>query len=88
MKKRYRGWHLQVQPDKAVSVLFDPTGIFNPGARFRAAEVFGVGNLFERSNIDGLIPAPDELPAGIEIVHAGVIMRNDAKRGLVVIGKL
>ena len=88
MKKRYRGWHLQVQPDKAVSVLFDPTGIFDPGARFRAVEVFGVGNLFERSNIDDLIPAPDELPAGIEIVHAGVIMRNDARRGLVVIGKL
>ena len=88
MKKRYRGWHLQVRPDESVSVLFDPTGIFNPGARFRAVDVFGVGNLLEHSNIDDLIPAPDELPAGIEIVHAGVIMRNDVRRGLVVIGKL
>ena len=88
MKRHYRGWHLQVRPDESVSVLFDPTGIFDPGARFRAVDVFGVGNLFEYSNIDDLIPAPDELPAGIEIVHAGVIMRNDARRGLVVIGKL
>ena len=88
MKKRYRGWHLQVRPDEAVSVLFDPTGIFNPGARFRSVDVFGVSNLFKRADINDLIPAPDELPAGIEIVHAGVIMRNDAKRGLVVIGKL
>ena len=88
MKKRYRGWHLQVRPDEAVSVLFDPTGIFDTGARFRAVEVFGVGNLFGRADINNLIPAPDELPAGIEIVHAGVIMRNDARRGLVVIGKL
>ena len=88
MKRHYRGWHLQVRPDEAVSVLFDPTGIFNTGARFRAAEVFGVGNLFGRADINNLIPAPDELPAGIEIVHAGVIMRNDARRGLVVIGKL
>ncbi len=88
MKRHYHGWHLQVRPDEAVSVLFDPTGIFNPGARFRAAEVFGVGNLFKCADINNLIPAPDELPAGIEIVHAGVIMRNDARRGLVVIGKL
>ena len=88
MKKRYRGWHLQVRPDEAVSVLFDPTGIFNPGARLRAVDVFGVSNLFKRTDINDLIPAPDELPAGIEIVHAGVIMRNDARRGLVVIGKL
>ncbi len=88
MKKRYRGWHLQVRPDEAVSVLFDPTGIFDPGARFRAVDVFGVRNLFKRADINDLVPAPDELPAGIEIVHAGIIMRNDAKRGLVVIGKL
>ena len=88
MKKQHRGWHLQVRPDEAVSVLFDPTGIFDTGARFRAVEVFGVGILFGRADINNLIPAPDELPAGIEIVHAGVIMRNDARRGLVVIGKL
>lgn len=88
MKKRYRGWHLRVPPDESVSVLFDPTGIFNAGARFRAVEIFGVGNLFKRADINDLVPAPDELPAGIEIVHAGVIMRNDAERGLVVIGKL
>ncbi len=88
MTRRHRGWHLQVPPDEAVSVLFDPTGIFNPGARFRAVEVFGVGNLFKRSDISDLVPTPDELPAGIEIVHAGIIMCNDAERGLIVIGKL
>jgi len=88
MKKRHRGWHLNVPPDEAVSVLFDPTGIFDTGARFRAVDIFGVGNLFKCADINNLIPAPDELPAGIEIVHAGVIMRNDARRGLVVIGKL
>ena len=74
--------------EEAVSVLFDPTGIFDTGARFRAVEVFGVGNLFKRSDISDLVPTPDELPAGIEIVHAGIIMCNDAERGLIVIGKL
>jgi len=83
-----RGWHLEPQDGKAASVLFDPTGTFNPGARFRAVEVFGVGNLFARADIEKFVPAPDELPEEIEIVHGGVIMRNDPVRGLVVIGRL
>ncbi len=87
--RRQRGWHLEpASDDEAVTVLFDPTDLFKKGARFRAVEVFGVGNLFARADIEQFVPAPDELPEGIEIVHGGVVMRNDPVRGLVVIGRM
>lgn len=87
-KPRRNGWRNPPVPEKIVEVLFDPTGLFEPGAQFRAVEVFGVGNLFSRADIEQFVPAPDELPEGIEIVHNGIVMCNDPVRGLVVIGRL